>query len=65
MPLTEPSERRLKAVRLTDIPLEARYAAAVREARHAVDAHDRRELFAAAFLPSDTVYYVTVDAQAA
>lgn len=58
MAVTEPSARRLRPVRLTDIPLEIRYAAAQREARHAASADERADLLAAALDPSDTVYWV-------
>lgn len=64
MSLTAPSARRLKPVRLTDIPLETRFKAAVREAKHS-DAEEAQALFAAALMPSRTVYYVALDAHAA
>lgn len=61
MSLTEPSARRHTPVRLTDIPLEKRYAAALIVAKHC-DPDEAQDLFAAALLPSSTVYYVTADA---
>lgn len=65
MSLTEPSARRLKPVRLTDIPLAVRYHAAVVAAKRARNPEEAQELFAAALSPSDKVYFVTPDAQVA
>ena len=59
MAVTEPSARRLTPVRLTDIPLAVRCAAAQREARHAKSQAEAADLLAAALSPSETVYWVT------
>lgn len=61
MPLTEPSARRRKPVRLTDLPLDVRYRAAVLAAKHA-DPEEAKALLAAAITPSATVYYVAAAA---
>lgn len=62
MPLTEPSARRLRPVRLTDIPLEQRMKAAHSLLRGITDGTEAQELLAVALEPSDKVYFVTVDA---
>lgn len=64
MALTEPSLRRLRPVRLTDIPVDQRIRAALHCARYAHTPDDAEELLAAALSPSQTVYYVTPDALA-
>lgn len=62
MALTEPSARRLRPVRLSDIPLELRLNAANQIVRHMRDGDEAQELLAAALAPSDKVYFVTLDA---
>lgn len=61
MPLTEPSARRFKPVRLTDLPLDVRYRVAVIAAKH-VGPEEAKALLAAAINPSETVYYVAAAA---
>lgn len=61
MALTEPSARRLRPVRLTDIPLEVRLKAANEIVRR-LDSEEPKALLAAALAPSDKVYFVTPDA---
>lgn len=58
MSLTEPSARRLRPVKLTDIPLQVRYHAAVMAAKHTHDPEEAKALLAAAITPSQTVYWV-------
>jgi hypothetical protein len=62
MPLTEPSARRLRPVRLTDVPLEQRIAAAHQALKGCKDGDEAQALLAAALTPSDKVYFVTPDA---
>lgn len=63
MPLTDPSLRRTRPVRLTEIPIEQRLKAVQQALRSYPDAG--QELLAAALMPSDTLYYVCDDRLAA
>lgn len=58
MSLTEPSLRRLKPVRLTDIPVDVRCRAAQQAAKTCKDGEEAQALLAAALMPSETVYWV-------
>ena len=57
-PLTSPTERRIRPVRLTDIPLNERMNAAYAAMRDEEDATVRADIFLAALDPSDTTYWV-------
>ncbi len=57
-PLTSATSRRIRPVRLTDIPVEERMKAAYQAMRHEDDMNARADIFLAALDPSDTVYYV-------
>lgn len=59
-----PKRKKLRAVRLTDIPLAVRCQAA-RQLADKVTQAERAELMAAALLPSDTRYWVLVEKEAA
>lgn len=48
---------KLRPVKLTDIPLKDRLAAAQREAQHATET-ERLSLLAAALQPSDRTYWI-------
>lgn len=58
MALSQPDERRMHPVRLTDIPIQDRLAAAVDCAKRARDDDERADLIAAALDPSPTVYWI-------
>jgi hypothetical protein len=62
MAAAEPSARRTQAVRLADVPFEVRMRAARMEARRAKTVKEAEELLAAAFEPSDRVFYIRSDA---
>lgn len=51
----------LVAVRLTEIPLAQRMAAARRECQEAENDNERHEIMYAAMFPSDTLYWVRAD----
>jgi hypothetical protein len=59
MAASKPSKRRSVPVRLSEIPLEVRLAAARAEARGAKTPSERSALLRAALCPSDDVFYVT------
>lgn len=60
-----PDRRRIRPVRLTEVPLERRLLAADVCARDEAEAFARIELALAARYPSSTVYWVSRGAQAA
>ncbi len=53
--------RRLRPVRLTDVPFEKRTSAARRAAVDASDDNERSAIITAALFPSDKVFWVYVD----
>lgn len=61
MAAAEPSARRTQAVRLTDVPFDVRMRAARMEARRAKTVKEAEALVAAAFAPSDRVFYIAAD----
>lgn len=63
MSLQEPSHRRVRPVRLSDVPIALRLKAAQREARHSPEM--AQELLAAALLPSSRTYYIADERLAA
>lgn len=54
----EKDPRRIRPVRLCDIPVEKRLSAAQRACRDAVDETEKTELLFAALYPSNTIYFI-------
>lgn len=63
--LTRRSDRRHVPVRLCDIPAEIRMSAAQKACRREPDPQEREAIVTAAVFPSDTVYYIAAEDEAA